>query len=105
MEEMWLKKGQYISLKDKPASNPVSAEKKYSLFSPLVQVSGSRRGRSWKPSRGIFIQKETAPERRPQLDPSSILKAVIYGISFLVFAIGRFFKNPGGGGQLNGGQA
>lgn len=102
---MWLKKGQYISLKDRPASNPVSAEKKYRLFSPLVQVSGPRRGRNWKPSRGIFIQKESDPERRPLVDLSSILRAVIYGISFLVFVIGRFFKHPGGGGQLNGGQA
>lgn len=102
---MWLKKGQYISLKDKSASKADSAEKKYRLFSPLVQVSGPRRGRNWKPSGGIFIQKDSDLEYRPLVNLSSILRAVIYGISFLVFAIGRLFKNPGGGGQLNGGQA
>jgi hypothetical protein len=105
MEEMWFKKGQYISLKDKPVSNPDSAEKKYRLFSPRIQVSGSRRGRGWKPSRGIFIQKGSDLERSPLVDLGSILRAVVYGISFVVFAIGRLFKSPGGGGQLNGGQA
>ncbi len=102
---MWFRKSQYINLKDKPASIADDAERKYRLFSPLVQLSRPKRGKSWKLSRGIFIQKGIDNERAPLFDISSILKAVVYGISFLVFAIGRFFKNPGGGGQYNGGQA
>ena len=102
---MWYRKGQYINIKDRPASHADSAEKKYRLFSPLVQLSGPRRGRSWKHSRGIVIQKGSDTERAPLIDLSSLLRALIYGISFLVFAIGNFFKNPDGGDQYNGGQA
>lgn len=102
---MWLKKGQYISIKEKSDLIAGSAEKKYRLFSPLIQVSGPRRGRSWKPSRGIMIQKGSESKRAPRLAPRSILRGLVYGISFLVFAIGNLFKTPGSGGQLNGGQA
>ena len=102
---MWFRKGQYINLKDRPDSIADGAEKKYRLFSPLVQLSGPRRGRSWKLSRGIFVQKRGETERAPLIDFSSVLKALVYGISFLVFAIGYFFKDPGNRGQYNGGQA
>ena len=102
---MWFRKSQYINLKDKPASVADGAEKKYKLFSPLVQLSGPKRGRSWKLSRGIFIQKGSDTERAPLIDLSSLLRALVYGISFLVFAIGYLFKNPRSGGQFNGGKA
>lgn len=102
---MWYRKGQYINLKERSDIKAGSAEKKYRLFSPLVQLSGPKRGRSRKLSRGIFIQKRGETEHPPLLDLPSILRAVVYGISFLVFAIGHFFKNPGSGGQYNGGQA
>ena len=102
---MWFRKCQYISIKDRPASVIDSAEKKYRLFSPLVQLDGPRRGRSWKHSRGILIQKGSETERAPLIDFSSLLRSLVYGISFLVFVIGNFFKNPGGGDQFNGGQA
>ena len=101
---MKLKKGQYISIKEKTASVADSAEKKYRLFSPLVQVSGPRRGKSWKPSRGILIQKGSPSVRAPKIDLPSLFARLVYGISFLVFAIGNLFKNQGRGGQLNGGQ-
>ena len=101
---MWLKKGQYISIKDKSASAADNAEKKYKLFSPLIQISGPRRGRSWKPSRGILIQKGSASESASRVDLRSIFTGLVYGISFLIFAIGNLFKNQGRGGQLNGGQ-
>jgi hypothetical protein len=105
MDVMWIKKGRYISLKDKPTLIPDRAEKKYRLFTPRVQISGPRHKRSRKPSRGIPIQIGSVPERSPLVDLSSILRAVVYGISFLVFTIGNLFKDPKGGGQLNGGQA
>ena len=102
---MWYRKGQYINLKDRPDSLADNAEKNYRLFSPLVRLSGPRRGRNWKLSQGIFIQKRGETERAPLVDLPSLLRSILYGISFLVFAIGKFFKNPGSGGQLNGGQA
>ena len=102
---MWYRKSQYINLKDRSDNKAGSAEKNYRLFSPLVQLSGPKRGRSRKLSRGIFIQKGAEIERPPLIDPSSILRALVYGISFLVYAIGHFFKNPGSRGQFNGGQA
>lgn len=102
---MWYRKGQYINLKDSPDLTADHAEKRYRLFSPLVQLSGPKRGRSCKDSRGIFIQKGSRTERTSSISVSSIWKALVYGISFLVFAIGYFFKNPGSGGQYNGGQA
>jgi hypothetical protein len=102
---MWFKKSQYINLKDTPASVADDAEKKYRLFSPLVQLSGSSRGRSRKLSRGIFIQKGSDSERSPLIDLTAIFRALVYGISFLVFTIGNIFKNPRSGGQFNGGQA
>lgn len=102
---MWFRKSQYINLKDRPDLIAENAENKYRLFSPLIQLSGPMRGRSWKLSPGIFIQKRCETERSPLLDLPSVLRALVYGISFLVFAIGYFFKNPGGGGQYNGGQA
>lgn len=102
---MWFKKCQYISIKDRPASNADCAEKKYGLFSPLVQLSGPRRGRSWKQPRGFLIQKGSETKRAPLIDLSSLFRSLVYGISFLVFVIGNIFKNPGGGDQYNGGQA
>ena len=102
---MWYRKDQYINLKNRSDDQAGSAEKNYRLFSPLVQLSGPKRGRSRKLSRGIFIQQGGETERAPLFDLSSILRAVVYGISFLVFVIGNFFKNPGSGGQYNGGQA
>ena len=102
---MWYRKGQYINLKDRPDSLADNAEKSYRLFSPLVQLSGPRRGRSRKHSRGVFIQNGGESERAPLIDLSSIFGGLIYGISFLVFAIGNLFKDPGSGGQYNGGQA
>lgn len=102
---MWFKKGQYIRLKEKSSSIADSAEKKYRLFSPRIQISGPRRGRSWKPSRGILIQKGSESEHSPRLALRSILRGLVYGISFLVFTIGNLFKSSGRGGQLNGGQA
>jgi len=102
---MWSRKGRYISIKDRPASIADSAEKKYRLFSPLVQLSGPRRGRSRKHSRGIPIQKGSETGPTPLIDFSSLLRSLIYGISFLVFVIENFFKNPGGGDQYNGGRA
>jgi len=102
---MWFRRSQYIKLKDRPASIADDAEKKYRLFPPLVQLSGSTRGKRWKLSRGIFIQKRGDSEQAPQIDISTLLQKVIYGISFLIFAIGYLFKDPGSGGQYNGGQA
>ena len=102
---MWYRKGQYIKLKDKPESKIDGAEKQYRLFSPLVQLSKPSRGKSWKLSRGISIQKGAENGSAPLIDLLSILRAVVYGISFLIFAIGNFFKDPGSGGQFNGGQA
>lgn len=102
---MWFKRSQYIKLKDRPTSIADDAEKKYKLFSPLVQLSGSKRGNRWKLSQEIFIQKRSESEQAPRINITTLLKKVIYGISFLVFAIGYFFKDPGGGGQYNGGQA
>ena len=105
MDQMWFKSSQYIKLKDSPASIADNAEKKYRLFSPLVQLSRTKRGNRWKLSRGIFIQKGSEGEQALRINITTLLKKVIYGISFLVFAIGYFFKDPGGGGQYNGGQA
>lgn len=102
---MVFRRSQYIKLKDRPTSIADDAENKYRLFSPLVQLSGSNRGRPWRLSRGIFIQKGNDSEKASVIDLSALLKKVIYGISFLVFAIGYLFKDPGGGGQYNGGQA
>lgn len=102
---MWYRKGQYINLKDEPESRIDGTEKQYRLFSPLVQLSRPSRGKSWKLSRGISIEKGTENGSAPLIDLLSILRAVVYGISFLVFAIGNFFKDPGSGGQYNGGQA
>lgn len=102
---MWYRKGQYINLKDTPESSMDGTEKQYKLFSPLVQLSRPCRGRSWKLSRGIPIQKGDDNRSAPLIDLLSILRAVVYGISFLIFAVGNLFKDPGSGGQYNGGQA
>ncbi len=102
---MWYRKGQYINLKDKPDSSIDGTVKQYKLFSPLVQLSRPSRGRSWKPSRGISIQKGGDNGSAPLIDLPSIIRAMVYGISFLIFAIGNLFKDPGSGGQYNGGQA
>ena len=102
---MWYRKGQYINLKNRSDSLDDNAEKNYRLFSPLVQLSGPRRGRSLKLSQGIFIQKRGESVRTPVVDFPSLLRSIVYGISFLVIVIGKIFKNPGSGSQLNGGQA
>jgi hypothetical protein len=102
---MLFRKGQYINLKDQPESIVDGAEKQYRLFSPLVQLSKPSLGKSWKGSRGILIQKGSEFDHSPLIDLSSIVRALVYGISFVVFTIGNLFKDPGSGGQYNGGQA
>jgi hypothetical protein len=102
---MWYRRSQYINLKDSPSSKTDQSEKKYRLFSPLIQLEGSKGRKLWKRPNGIFIQKRSSTEGSPRLSFSSLWKALIYAISFLIFAIGYLFKHPGDGGQFNGGQA
>ncbi len=102
---MWYRKGQYINLKDEPESRIGGNERQYRLFSPLVQISRPSRGKSWKLSQGIIIQKGDDNGSAPLIDLLSIVRAVVYGISFLIFVIGNLFKDSGSRGQYNGGQA
>jgi hypothetical protein len=102
---MWDRKSQYINLKDRSESRKKIAEKRYQLFQPLIQLSGPRRGGGWKLSRGISIQQEDETDRSPWIDLPSVFRAVVFGVSFLVYVIGNLFKNPGGRGHMNGGRA
>ena len=99
---MVFNKGQYINLEQDSEVLADGADMKYYPEVRTIKMSGKRWGWVWNHPRGIVLQKGKERKRVPIIDFTRIFEAVIYGVSFVLFAIGAFKKFARNGGENHG---
>lgn len=97
-----MKKSQYISLINAPATIADNAELEYHPEVRTIQLSGKRWRWVWNHPRGIVIQRGEERKRVPIIDFTRLIQAVAYGISFLLFTIGVLKRVNRSGAECNG---
>ncbi len=93
---MFMKSSRYIQLKESTSF----AERETGIrFMPEyreAELSGCKRRWIWKRPRGIILQKGRSESRLPLLDPTRILRSLLYALSALLvmLGLGRMFGGP-----------